>query len=673
MDLLEKYLTSKLAVVTGFSDNEAPAFAACETPEQAEASLPLLLNLVRLDHQNEDRQIEAAKMLELTRRRENMLDTWAALAARFPTNKLALRMQLRWLRRENRILEGRAILGEMTAQDPSIHLAGMWAELGDNRECDNIFARLLDLKPSNTKARVTWVKLLFARGDLAKANAIAAHLRGLPQLSSSAVSIIQKIDAANSVRMKLDHESSSQMNLPSAALYHSILAFRQRQIPPSASPHLGKVSFITGTLGAGGAERQLTRIACAMHALQTAEEPVNGVRLHGAIEMLITNVSSQAANDFFLPQVIRSGIALTTVCELPAEPLSHVGLPDGIVAEVAAVLPKNTLFGVQRLVAHFRREKPEVAYIWQDGAVLMAALAALIAQVPRIVISVRGMPPNMRINLAKDEFLGMYQALAQIPGVAFSSNSRAAADAYCDWIGLPATAFSVIHNAFEPEQAAVEISEASTWQKFSDATANATFTIGGVFRFDPNKRPLLWVQFAAKALHAFPNLRFIIVGSGAVLNQAIKLSEELGIKGRILFVGHSHNVGYWLAKMDILTLLSEFEGLPNVLIEAQLAGLPVISTPAGGATETFVTGRTGLVLNSAKNPDSEDYLTKLAQLISNPARLKFMGHAAREIARQKFAMPAILAQSVRLFKGRDPGATIDSSSVPFPSPLLARG
>ena len=49
-------------------------------------------------------------------------------------------------------------------------------------------------------------------------------------------------------------------------------------------------------------------------------------------------------------------------------------------------------------------------------------------------------------------------------------------------------------------------------------------------------------------------------------------------------------------------LLSAHEGLPNALIEAQLAGVPVITTPAGGAPEALIAGRTGLVLSPKASP-----------------------------------------------------------------------
>jgi glycosyltransferase involved in cell wall biosynthesis len=298
------------------------------------------------------------------------------------------------------------------------------------------------------------------------------------------------------------------------------------------------------------------------------------------------------------------------------------------------------------------RARPEVAYIWQDGAVLMAALAALIANVPRIVISLRGMPPNLRPNLAKDEFRDMYQTLLSLPGVSFTTNNRPSAEAYCEWLGFAPQTFTIIPNAAEPANAGATADDATRWQEFAQRTNEAELTLGGVFRFEPNKRPKLWIEFAARVLEADPRFRFVLVGEGSEFSACREYARELGLNNRILFVGHSHNVGFWLSKMDVLSLLSEHEGLPNVLIEAQISGVPVLSTPAGGASETFEPGLTGLLLDSASYPSGSDYVNKLLVMTGNRDCLRRMSAAASTRADEMFAIERVLAHTVAHFKGQ---------------------
>jgi glycosyltransferase involved in cell wall biosynthesis len=155
-------------------------------------------------------------------------------------------------------------------------------------------------------------------------------------------------------------------------------------------------------------------------------------------------------------------------------------------------------------------------------------------------------------------------------------------------------------------------------------------TIGGVFRFAKDKRPKLWIRFAQYHLAQHPESRFILVGGGDMLSESIELAEELGISHRILFVGASKEVGYWMNKMDVLVLLSRYEGLPNVLIEAQMMGIPVVTTPAGGATECFLDGLTGFSLDCAEMVDFRNVSSYAHQLcIEMDSNHAFHSHGNR--------------------------------------------
>ena len=93
---------------------------------------------------------------------------------------------------------------------------------------------------------------------------------------------------------------------------------------------------------------------------------------------------------------------------------------------------------------------------------------------------------------------------------------------------------------------------------------------------------------------------------------------------RILFPGRTKDVPSWLEAFDVFLLTSRIEGLPNVLIEAQSAGVPVVSTVAGGSSETFMDGITGY-LSASDDPDD---LAKAVSLILQDS--KWRHYAASE-------------------------------------------
>ena len=95
--------------------------------------------------------------------------------------------------------------------------------------------------------------------------------------------------------------------------------------------------------------------------------------------------------------------------------------------------------------------------------------------------------------------------------------------------------------------------------------------------------------------------------------------------------------------------LARMEGLPNVVIEAHLAGTPVLATPAGGTGEILDDGVTGFLLSQSHNPPADEIVAKLEQLLSSPALLEKMGKAAAQHAESPFLIEHILDRTTALF------------------------
>jgi len=140
-----------------------------------------------------------------------------------------------------------------------------------------------------------------------------------------------------------------------------------------------------------------------------------------------------------------------------------------------------------------------------------------------------------------------------------------------------------------------------------------------------------------------------MVGTGYLLAACRARITELGLDDRIFLMGIRAHVGFFLHKADLVLHLARMEGLPNVLIEAQLAGVPVLATPAGGTAEVVVHGDTGFILADAENPDLHDVADVLTGLLANPTRCKAMGEKAKAIATPRFSIDKIIDRTARLF------------------------
>jgi len=208
--------------------------------------------------------------------------------------------------------------------------------------------------------------------------------------------------------------------------------------------------------------------------------------------------------------------------------------------------------------------------------------------------------------------------------------------------------FHVLYNGVPDLATNASSADEQKWESFKEATTDATETIGGVFRLEPDKRPQLWIKLAAMYLKRRPQARFVIVGDGRLHDNIVALAEELRVTDRLLLVGLSNHVGYWYSQMDASLLLSRYEGLPNVLIEAQLLGVPVISTPAGGAGECFVENETGHLLSDVEHPDLTEACDKVESMVDRVRSNESLKAQSRTRAQDLFSLDAMLSKFLSL-------------------------
>ena len=584
----------------------------------------------------------------------NMVPLWAELYEHYPGSPLALRMMVRAFERAGDHAQALEILAGMpeAADDAQAYLrtAECISELRQRHRALPLFRELLAKDPRNPRLLSVIGKYLKTKGDLLGAFDILSRIE-TGKRSDAAAALLHEVDDTLAAVEELSPGLAADLPDPARVLTRALESFATRPITPLRKNDVGGITLYTGSLGAGGAERQMTRIASALQARRSVGCPVGGHNILGNVDVLVNALDPDKKKDFFKPDLEMAGVPVTVVRDLPLTPEAEIAQAAGPLARIVGLLPSHPRFGIERLVGHLRRTRPEILYIWQDGAVLTGALAALIAGVPRIAISLRGLPPVMRPHLMKPEYPGMFRALAQIPGVSLSCNSGAAAAAYAKWLELPPETFSVIYNAHLPLSCEPDSQARDLWRAFEATTEEADITVGGVFRFNANKRPLFWLECAKEALSALPNLRFVLVGDGEDRKAAEKAAHQMGIAHRVLFVGHSKSVGFWLSKMDAVVHLARNEGLPNVLIEAQAQGLPVVATPAGGSAETFVDGASGILLASAEDPSRDLVTCALQRLFENPKRRARMGAIAQRVAEDRFNMERVLNRTFRFFGG----------------------
>lgn len=520
--------------------------------------------------------------------------------------------------------------------------------------------------------RLAYARLLFNHGLGKRALRIISAMGHESPIDPAFKSHALKIGATCRLLESLEQRPlDEQENTRILAFKQALLSFADRQVRSIPVDRVGRLVLLTGSLGGGGAERQLSGLAIGLTRLYQQGRCIAGLRVDQPVDLVIASLDSSSGKDFFLPEVLASGCRIHEIDAMPKRVNLRGMTDDKSMNLLLQHQPSHVAYGLTRLVDFFQQTQPDCVAVWQDGACLYTVLAALLAGVPKIQIGMRGLPTVTRTHLHRPEYQPMYEALDHVPGVDFLTNSAAVAQAYSKWLSIPAQKFHIVYNGVNAPVTQIDPQAKLLWESFLAATPDATRTIGGVFRFATDERPNVWVRFAQKCLARYPNSRFVIVGAGGLMESAREFARKLGIESRVLFVGATKNVGFWMDQFDVLVLMSQFEGLPNVLIEAQLKSVPVVTTPAGGACECFVDGVSGVGLEAVE-PVNFQKAVSAAVALADSSKEALFTPQVKTYLHENFAMEPMIERFVKALRASVPEQWVrHPKGVCHPQPRLS--
>ncbi len=136
------------------------------------------------------------------------------------------------------------------------------------------------------------------------------------------------------------------------------------------------------------------------------------------------------------------------------------------------------------------------------------------------------------------------------------------------------------------------------------------------------------------AVAAIPHARLVVLGEGDERAALEQQARELGIADRVEFAGWDPEPRRRLAEWDVFCLPSRSEGFPLSIVEAMLAGLPVVATRVGSVAEAVQDGETGILVAKDDVAGLTDALFELA----DPARRERFGRLGRKHALENFTV-----------------------------------
>lgn len=168
-----------------------------------------------------------------------------------------------------------------------------------------------------------------------------------------------------------------------------------------------------------------------------------------------------------------------------------------------------------------------------------------------------------------------------------------------------------------------------------------------VARFAPQKNHALLLKAFAQGPASDPNAHLVLVGEGVLREQLEGRAKDLGLARQIHFLGLRTDIPEVLGAMDVFVLSSDYEGNPLSVIEAMAAGLPIVSTAAGGVPDLFESGKEGFLVQPG---DVQGLSNAMASLLGNPEARQSLGMAAARRARENFDVSTMVQAYERVYE-----------------------
>lgn len=375
------------------------------------------------------------------------------------------------------------------------------------------------------------------------------------------------------------------------------------------NPSLTKVAFLIGSLGTGGAERQLRYLIDNLDRSRFVPSLI-----------LFDSASASAARNV-VPEVYSLGI------DQERRRFSARGWRAALaIAQLARILADT---------------KPDVLHAYLPAACIFAAAASMFFPKTILVASRRSLVDCYRLH-SRLQAWADHVATTRFDFV--TGNSEAVTFELRNLDGLPQSRTATIYNgvdteSFYPNNGAVV--------KLERGWSPDQLLVGMIANFLPYKRHIDFVRAARIIADHCQQARFVLIGEDrGTLGATLDLIRKTSLEDRFTIIPGTQHPEQWYPALDVCLLTSETEGFSNVVLEAMSCAVSVVASDVGGASEAIEHGFNGFVFPRHR-PEVAAQLVR--NLLNDESLRKRVAHAARTRCLDHFSVMRMVESYERLY------------------------
>ncbi len=325
-----------------------------------------------------------------------------------------------------------------------------------------------------------------------------------------------------------------------------------------------------------------------------------------------------------------------------AQQIQHLGFKVYLASSSSIMLPKivERLLMVWKIFRLLKRHRTHVAQTYLLTANIFGTVAARLARVPVICSSERSI-----INTDYKDLPGrnkVFRWVSRWIDVVFG-NSRLVADYLQQTVKIPVEKVRYIYNGVALDR----FKNGSSYDFRKELSLSPeTKLIGKIARLVEQKNHPLLFEAIRILKKDHDNFKVILAGDGPYRGHLEKLAKEMGLEYTVFFLGNRTDMEKILPALDMVVQSSNFEGLPNAIMEAMSASKPVVATDAGGTHELIIHSETGYLV-----PCNDPVLLarKISVLLDDSELMTQMGEKGFEHIQKFFSEKRLIETTEKMY------------------------
>ncbi len=309
------------------------------------------------------------------------------------------------------------------------------------------------------------------------------------------------------------------------------------------------------------------------------------------------------------------------------------------------ISPFHDYLALWELIHLMRQKRYDIVHTHNSKAGFIGRLAAKISKVPIIIHTIHGfafheyeMPPRRILFILLEKFAARY-----------SDKLITVSEPLREWglklnIGKPSQ-YVTIYDGIEAEKFKINIDIDA--KKKGLGISPKEKVIGVVAKLWEGKGHEAILEAAHEVIKEIPDVKFLFVGEGYLRNKLEKQVRKMGLSDQVIFTGFRSDIPEITATFDIALLVSLFEGMGRVLLEAMISGKPVVATKVGGIVDVVKDGETGILVP----PGDADALAKaIVTILKDEELAQRMGETGKRRIDERFIAKTMVKKITEVYE-----------------------